>query len=66
MDLTIGERLKVARARKGITLTQLCQATGISPATLSRFENNQQAPKYVEVEAIAEALDFAVDFAAAE
>ncbi len=40
----IGPRLKRARARRDVTLTELAAATGISKSTLSRLETGQRKP----------------------
>ena len=40
----VGPRLKRIRARRGVTLTQLAAATGISKSTLSRLETGQRRP----------------------
>jgi transcriptional regulator with XRE-family HTH domain len=40
----VGPRLKRARAQRGITLTDLAAATGISKSTLSRLEAGQRKP----------------------
>jgi transcriptional regulator with XRE-family HTH domain len=40
----VGGRLRQARARRGVTLTDLAAATGISKSTLSRLESGQRKP----------------------
>ena len=40
----VGPRLKRIRAGRGVTLTQLAAATGISKSTLSRLETGQRKP----------------------
>ena len=40
----VGPRLKGLRSRRGITLTALAEATGISKSTLSRLETGQRRP----------------------
>src|SRR3982751_1559811 len=40
----VGPRLKRARAQRGVTLTELAAATGISKSTLSRLEAGQRKP----------------------
>ncbi len=40
----VGSRLKRIRARRGVTLTKLAAATGISKSTLSRLESGQRKP----------------------
>ncbi|OJF11022.1 helix-turn-helix domain-containing protein [Couchioplanes caeruleus] len=38
----VGPRLRQARARRGITLSELAETTGISTSTLSRLESGQR------------------------
>src|SRR5918911_5756902 len=38
----VGPRLKQLRAQRGVTLTALAEATGISKSTLSRLETGQR------------------------
>ena len=40
----VGPRLKRIRTERGVTLTDLADATGISKSTLSRLENGQRRP----------------------
>ncbi|WP_236241404.1 helix-turn-helix domain-containing protein [Streptomyces sp. CC228A] len=40
----VGPRLKDLRTRRGLTLTALSEATGISRSTLSRLESGQRRP----------------------
>jgi transcriptional regulator with XRE-family HTH domain len=40
----VGPRLKLLRTRRGVTLTQLAEETGISKSTLSRLESGQRKP----------------------
>ncbi|WP_049569256.1 helix-turn-helix domain-containing protein [Nonomuraea sp. SBT364] len=40
----VGPRLKGLRAERGLTLTALAEATGISTSTLSRLESGQRRP----------------------
>lgn len=40
----IGPRLQALRARRGLTLTEVAAATGISKSTLSRLETGQRRP----------------------
>ena len=43
LDL-VGPRLRRVREQRGVTLTEVAQATGISKSTLSRLENGQRRP----------------------
>jgi len=40
----VGPRLRRIRTERGVTLTELSEATGISKSTLSRLENGQRKP----------------------
>ena len=40
----VGPRLRDLRKKRGMTLTQLAQATGISVSTLSRLESGERKP----------------------
>ncbi|MEU8513566.1 XRE family transcriptional regulator [Kitasatospora sp. NPDC048722] len=40
----MGPRLRAVRERRGVTLTDVCRATGISPSTLSRIETGRRKP----------------------
>ncbi|MFI5809225.1 helix-turn-helix domain-containing protein [Streptomyces sp. NPDC051561] len=40
----MGPRLRVLRERRGVTLTDVSGATGISPSTLSRIETGRRKP----------------------
>ncbi|MFK4154145.1 helix-turn-helix domain-containing protein [Streptomyces fungicidicus] len=40
----MGPRLRAVRERRGVTLTDVCCATGISPSTLSRIETGRRKP----------------------
>jgi transcriptional regulator with XRE-family HTH domain len=41
---SIGERLRAARGRAGLTLDQLAEASGLSKAHLSRLESSERQP----------------------
>ena len=40
----VGPRLRKVREQRGVTLTEVAEATGISKSTLSRLENGQRRP----------------------
>lgn len=40
----VGPRLRIERERRGVTLTAVSCATGISPSTLSRIETGRRKP----------------------
>jgi transcriptional regulator with XRE-family HTH domain len=61
----VGPRLRQVRERRGVTLTELAAATGISKSTLSRLESGQRKPSLELLLPIAQAhrvpLDELVD-----
>lgn len=57
----VGPRLKRARAQRGITLTELAAATGISKSTLSRLEAGQRRPSLELLLPIAQAHQIPLD-----
>jgi transcriptional regulator with XRE-family HTH domain len=57
----VGPRLKRLRVRRGITLTELATATGISKSTLSRLETGQRKPSLELLLPIAQAHQVPLD-----
>ncbi|MFF9865226.1 MULTISPECIES: helix-turn-helix domain-containing protein [unclassified Streptomyces] len=57
----VGPRLKRLRTRRGITLTSLAEATGISKSTLSRLESGQRRPSLELLLPIAQAHQVPLD-----
>ncbi|MDQ1439705.1 MAG: hypothetical protein QOK43_3334 [Acidimicrobiaceae bacterium] len=57
----VGPRLKRLRAQRGVTLTQLAAATGISKSTLSRLEGGQRKPSLELLLPIAQAHQVPLD-----
>ncbi|MDX6600144.1 MAG: hypothetical protein QOE87_4031 [Gaiellales bacterium] len=57
----VGSRLKRARTRRGVTLTELAAETGISKSTLSRLESGQRKPSLELLLSIAEAHQVPLD-----
>lgn len=57
----VGARLKRARTERGITLTELAAATGISKSTLSRLEAGQRRPSLELLLPIAQAHQVPLD-----
>lgn len=61
-----GERLKNARQYRGMTLTELATATGISKQSLSLYENNKNKPELENVFLLSKALEFPLEFFSSE
>lgn len=57
----VGPRLRRIRDQRGITLTELADATGISKSTLSRLESGQRKPSLELLLPIAEAHQVPID-----
>ena len=57
----VGPRLKRVRVRRGVTLTELAAATGISKSTLSRLETGQRKPSLELLLPIAQAHRMPLD-----
>jgi transcriptional regulator with XRE-family HTH domain len=58
---SIGERLRSARDRAGLTLDQLAEATGLSKAHLSRLESSDRQPSIAALLDLSAALGVAVN-----
>ena len=57
----VGARLRQVRTRRGVTLTDLAAATGISKSTLSRLESGQRKPSLELLLPIAQAHRIPLD-----
>lgn len=57
----VGPRLRRVRDQRGVTLTELSEATGISKSTLSRLESGQRKPSLELLLPIAEAHQVPLD-----
>lgn len=55
-DIHIGERLKLARQKAGLSQTQLGQATALSSSLISQLENNVTVPSLETLDKIAKCL----------
>ncbi|MFJ1699521.1 helix-turn-helix domain-containing protein [Streptomyces sp. NPDC088252] len=57
----VGSRLRRVRAQRGVTLSALAEATGISKSTLSRLESGQRRPSLELLLPIAQAHQVPLD-----
>ena len=55
--MTIGERIKANRLKRGLTQKELADLLGISPVNISQLENGNRSPTYATLMKIAKALD---------
>jgi transcriptional regulator with XRE-family HTH domain len=58
---SIGDRLRTARDRAGLTLDQLAEATGLSKAHLSRLESSERQPSIAALLDLSAALGVQVN-----
>ncbi|MET3291023.1 UNVERIFIED_CONTAM: transcriptional regulator with XRE-family HTH domain [Brevibacillus sp. OAP136] len=55
--MDIGSTIRAIRKRKGITIAQLCEGTGLSKGFMSHVENNKTSPSIATLESIANFLN---------
>lgn len=58
----LGERLRYAREKSNLTLSQVKELTGIGESSLSEFENNVREPKVTQITALATAYRRSLSF----
>lgn len=56
-DLTLGQRLRVARQRTGMTLRDVADATGMSHAAVANYERDEQEPTATRLARLARLYD---------
>jgi len=54
--MDIGSAIRSIRKKRGITIAQLCEGTGLSKGFMSLIENNKTSPSIATLESIAEFL----------
>ena len=54
--MSIGDEIKRIRKAKGLTQRQLAKISGISNASISRWESGQNEPTYFDAECLINAL----------
>lgn len=59
--MTIGEKIRAIRKRKGISCKKLAELIGTSEAYVRAYEKGRRYPKYKSLVKIAKALDVSVD-----
>ncbi|GAA4711739.1 helix-turn-helix domain-containing protein [Brevibacillus fulvus] len=55
--MKIGSTIRAIRKRKGITIAQLCEGTGLSKGFMSHVENNKTSPSIATLDSIAQFLN---------
>ena len=61
---TIGERLKTAREKQKLTLTQLSSKSGIARSTIESYEKDIAEPTIFRLMCICEVLNISLDWVA--
>lgn len=60
--MDIGSTIRQIRQRKKITITQLCEGTGLSKGFISNVENNKTSPSICTLESIAHYLNVPLSY----
>ena len=55
--MTIGERIKELRIKKGLTQKQLANQTGLSEISIRKYEADERRPKIETIRKISTVLD---------
>jgi Zn-dependent peptidase ImmA (M78 family) len=58
----VGERLRAARAARGIAAASLSDIVGVTPAAVSQYENGQQSPATDVMQRICAALNLPIEY----
>jgi len=58
----IGSSIRAIRKRKGITIAQICEQTGLSQGFMSQVETNKTSPSISTLDSIAQALKVPLAF----
>ena len=58
--MTIGERIKAAREKAGLTQVQLGEKVGVSGVAIMRYENGTREPRYDRLKRISDALGISI------
>lgn len=57
IDRAIGNEIRAARARCGLTRLQLAAASGVAMSTIQRFEGGERSPDIRQLFALCDALN---------
>jgi len=61
INVTMGERIKAARKRAGLTQEQLAKKCEIATVTIGQYERNKRQPRIEQLQAIADVLNISFD-----
>lgn len=59
--MTVGESAKQARLRKGFSIQELSDLSGVTQNSIYRLENDKNTPLLSTVELLADALQMSID-----
>lgn len=54
--MTIGDKIRYFREKRGITQKRLAELTGIHPVSIRKYETNKMQPQLAQIEKLADAL----------
>jgi transcriptional regulator with XRE-family HTH domain len=60
--MTLGERICIARRKKGLTQLELAEKCDLTPVTISRYELNMREPTLFNATTISIVLDVSLDW----
>lgn len=60
--MNLGERLKISRIEKNISIRKLAENIGLSPSFISQIEQGKTSPSIENIKKIAHFLDISVNF----
>ena len=64
--MQIGKKIRDLRLRRGLTVQQLAEATGLSKGFISQVENNRTSPSLATLQDLARALETSVAYLVVE
>lgn len=59
--MDIGEAMRTARKKAGLTIEKLSKKTYITPLSISNYENNKTIPGLLNLLDLADALNISID-----
>lgn len=62
VTMTIGDRIRAVRKKRGLTQTQLAERMSVSPTHISRWEYGGMIPSLFHAINLADELDVSLDF----
>lgn len=62
MISTFGQRLRLAREERGLTLTDFASRVGISPGAMTKYEYGRSDPRMSKLKTMVEVLDCSADW----